>query len=52
MLMRAVLEKDLRSGPHYILVFLSLILLLALILSHSKAGIVLGLAVAGFGVGR
>ena len=43
-------RKDLRSGPHYILVFLSLILLLALILSHSKAGIVLGLAVAGFGV--
>ncbi len=42
-------RKDLRSGPHYILVFLGLVLLLGLVLSHSKAGIVLGIAVAAFG---
>ena len=43
-------RRDLRSGPHYILIFLALVLLLALLLSHSKAGIVLGLSVAAFGI--
>ena len=44
-------RKLLRSGPHYILIFLALILFLGLFLSKSKAGIVLGSIVVTVGLG-
>ncbi len=43
-------RKLLRSGPHYILVFLGLIVFLGLVISGSRAGMVLGGAVLAFGV--
>ena len=39
-------QEFLRSGPHYLLAFLSALLLLGLVFSQSRAGIVLGCGVA------